>query len=93
MGKGKTAWFVVILFSVILKICPISYDEMHSQHPIYPQENAVVVAIFKQIKCHIELSEIQTQNPGVMVQKIVAKTLNHLNRQMNWEFRSILTIN
>jgi len=35
--------FVVILFSIIWIVRPISYDEMRSRHPIYPQENVVVV--------------------------------------------------
>lgn len=34
---------MVILFSIICIVRPICYDEMLSRHPIYPQENAVVV--------------------------------------------------
>jgi hypothetical protein len=34
---------VGILFSIIWIIHPISYDEMRSRHPIYSQENVVVV--------------------------------------------------
>ena len=43
MSKEKNDLFVVILFSIIWIVRPISYDEMRSRHPIYPQENAVVV--------------------------------------------------
>ena len=43
MSKEKNDLFVVILFSIIWMIRPISYDEMRSRHPIYPQENVVVV--------------------------------------------------
>jgi hypothetical protein len=43
MLKEKNDLFVVILFSIICIIRPISYDEMRSRHPIYPQENGVVV--------------------------------------------------
>ena len=45
MLKEKNNLFVVILFSIIWIVRPISYDEMRSRHtnPIYPQENRVVV--------------------------------------------------
>lgn len=33
----------MILFSIIWIIRPISYNEMHSYHPIYSQENVVLV--------------------------------------------------
>lgn len=37
--------FVVIIFSILWIVRPISYDEMRSRHPIYSQENVVVVKI------------------------------------------------
>ena len=43
MSKEKNDLFVVILFTIIWTVRPISYDEMRSRHPIYPQENVVVV--------------------------------------------------
>ena len=43
MSKEKNDLFVVIIFSIIWIVRPISYDEMRSRHPIYPQENVVVV--------------------------------------------------
>ena len=44
--------FVVIIFSILWIVRPISYDEMRSRHPIYPQENVVLV----------NSSSISTQN-------------------------------
>jgi dihydrofolate reductase len=52
MSKEKNDLFVVILFSIIWVVRPISYDEMRIRHPIYPQENVVVV----------NSSSISTQN-------------------------------
>jgi hypothetical protein len=43
MSKQKNDLFVVIIFSILWIVRPISYDEMRSRHPIYPQENVVVV--------------------------------------------------
>jgi hypothetical protein len=43
MSKINNDLFIVIIFSIIWIIRPISYDEMRSRHPIYPQENIVVV--------------------------------------------------
>jgi len=37
MLKEKNNLFVVILFSTIWIVRPISYDEMRSRHPIYSQ--------------------------------------------------------
>lgn len=39
----KTDLFIVIIFSVIWLVHPILYYEMRSWHPIYPQENVVVL--------------------------------------------------
>lgn len=43
MSKEKNDLFTVIMFSIIWIVRPISYDEMRSRHPIYPQENVVVI--------------------------------------------------
>ena len=43
MSKEKNDLFVIIIFSIIWIVRPIPYDEMRSRHPIYPQENVVVV--------------------------------------------------
>lgn len=43
MPKERNDLFVVIIFSIIWIVRPISYDEMRSRHPIYPQENVVIV--------------------------------------------------
>lgn len=43
MPKERNNLFVVIIFSIIWIFRPISYDEMRSRHPIYPQENVVIV--------------------------------------------------
>lgn len=43
MSKEKNDLFVVIIFRILWIVRPISYDEMRSRHPIYPQENVVVV--------------------------------------------------
>jgi len=37
MAKEKNDLFVFILRSIIWIVHPISYDEMRSRHPIYPQ--------------------------------------------------------
>lgn len=38
MPKERNNLFVVIIFSLIWIVCQISYYEMRSRHPIYPQE-------------------------------------------------------
>ncbi len=43
MSQERNDWFIVIIFSIIWIVRPISYDEMRSRHPIYPQENVVIV--------------------------------------------------
>ena len=43
MSKERNDLFVVIIFSIIWIVRPISYDEMRSRHSIYPQENVVVI--------------------------------------------------
>lgn len=43
MSKEKNDLFIVIMFSILWIVRPISYDEMRSRHPIYPEENVVVV--------------------------------------------------
>ena len=45
MSNEKNDWFVIILFSILWIVRPISYDEMRSRHPIpiYSQENVAVV--------------------------------------------------
>ena len=43
MSKEKNDLFVVIIFSIIWIVRPISYDEMRSRHSIYRQENVVIV--------------------------------------------------
>jgi hypothetical protein len=43
MPKKQNDLFVVILFSIIWIVRPISYHETRIRHPIYPQENAVVI--------------------------------------------------
>ena len=44
MSKEKNDFFIVIMFSILWIVRPISYDEMCSRHPIYPEENVVVVS-------------------------------------------------
>jgi len=46
MTKEKNDLFVGILFGIIWIIHPISYDDMRNRHPIYPQENVVVLNSF-----------------------------------------------
>jgi hypothetical protein len=43
MSKEKNDLLVIIIFSIILIVRPISYYEMRRRHPIYPQENVVVL--------------------------------------------------
>ena len=43
MSKEKNDLFIVIMFSILWIVRPISYDEMRSRHSIYPEENVVVV--------------------------------------------------
>lgn len=43
MSKEKNDLFIVIMFSGLCIVHPISYDEMHSRHPIYSEENVVVL--------------------------------------------------
>ena len=46
MSKEKNNLFVVILFSIIWIVRPISYDEIQSRHPIYSKENVVLINRF-----------------------------------------------
>ena len=41
--KEKNDLFIVIVFSILWIVRPISYDEMRCRHPIYQQENVVIV--------------------------------------------------
>lgn len=43
MAKENNDLFIVIMFSILWIVRPISYYEMRSRHPIYPQQNVVVV--------------------------------------------------
>ena len=43
MSKEKNDLFVVIILSILWIVRPISYDEVRSRHPIYPQENVAIV--------------------------------------------------
>ena len=43
MSKEKNDLFVFMIFSIIWLVRPISYYEMRSRHPIYSQENVVIV--------------------------------------------------
>ena len=43
MAKEKNDLFVVMIFSIIWMVRPISYYEMRSWHTTYPQENVMVV--------------------------------------------------
>lgn len=44
MSKERNDLFVVIIFSLIWIVRPISYDEMRSRHPIYPQEMVINIS-------------------------------------------------
>lgn len=43
MSKEKNDLVVIIIFSIIWIVRPISYDQMRSRHPISTQENRVLV--------------------------------------------------
>ena len=44
MSKERNDLVVVIIFSLILRVCPIFYDEIRSRHPIYPQEMVINIS-------------------------------------------------
>jgi hypothetical protein len=46
MSKEKNNLFVVILFSIIWIVRPISYYEIQIRHPIYSKENVVLINRF-----------------------------------------------
>lgn len=61
MSKEKNDFFVIILFSIFWILCPISYDEMRNRHPIYPQENVVVLNSNKKYN----FSEVEVKALGI----------------------------
>lgn len=71
MSKERNDLFVVIIFSIIWIVRPISYDEMRSRHPIYPQE--MVINILNQQQ-DASLNEILSkQNPTKPDEVILVK--------------------
>ena len=44
MSTERNDLVVVIIFSLILRVRPIFYDEMRSRHPIYPQEMVINIS-------------------------------------------------
>ena len=61
--------FVVIIFSLIWIARPISYDEMRSRHPIYPQENVVIVNSYSISNQNDELDFLESTTRDIILAK------------------------
>ena len=68
MSKERNGLFVVIIFSLIWIVRPISYDEMRSRHPIYPQE--IVINIPNQQQ-NASLNEILSKQNSTKPDEVI----------------------
>lgn len=69
MSKERNDLFVVIIFSIIWIVRPISYDEMRSRHPIYPQENVVIVNSSSILNQNDELDFLESITRDIILAK------------------------
>ena len=69
MSREKNDLFVVIIFSIIWIVRPISYEEMRSRHPIYPQENVVVVNSFSISNQNDEFDFLESTTKEIILAK------------------------
>jgi hypothetical protein len=69
MSKERNDLFVVIIFSIIWIVRPISYDEMRSRHPIYPQENVVIVTSSSISNQNDELDFLESTTRDIILAK------------------------
>ena len=60
--------FVVIIFSLIWIVRPISYDEMRSRHPIYPQEMVINISNQQQ---NASLNEILSKQNSTKLDEVI----------------------
>ena len=68
MSKERNDLFVVIIFSLIWIVRPISYDEMRSRHPVYPQEMVINISNQQQNASLNEiLSKQNSTKPGEVI--------------------------
>ena len=68
MHKERNNLFVVIIFSLIWIVRPISYDEMRNRHSIYPQE--IVINIPNQQQ-NASLNEILSKQNSTKPDKVI----------------------
>ena len=68
MSKERNDLVVVIIFSLIWIVRPISYDEMRSRHPIYSQEMVIKISNQQQNASLNEiLSKQNSTKPGGVI--------------------------
>ena len=68
MFKERNNLFVVIIFSLIWIVRPISYDEMRSRHPIYPQEMVINISNQQQ---NASLNEILSKQNSTKPDEVI----------------------
>ena len=68
MSKERNDLFVVIIFSLIWIVRPISYDEMRSRHPIYPQEMVINISNQQQ---NASLNEILSKQNSTKPDEVI----------------------
>ena len=68
ISKERNDLVVVLIFSLIWIVRPISYDEMRSRHPIYPQE--IVINISNQQQ-NASLNEILSKQNSTKLDEVI----------------------
>jgi hypothetical protein len=68
MSKERNDLFVVIIFSLIWIVRPISYYEMRSRHPIYPQEMVINISNQQQ---NASLNEILSKQNSTKPDEVI----------------------
>ena len=69
MSNKKNNWFLVIIFSIFFIVKPISYDEMLRWHPIYSQENLVILNSFSISNENDEFDFLQSTTKKIILAK------------------------
>lgn len=68
MSKQRNDLFVIIIFSLIWIVRPISYDEMRIHHPIYSEEMVLNISNQQQ---YASLNEILSKQNPIKLNKII----------------------
>ena len=75
MSRERNDLVVVIIFSLIWIVRPISYDEMRSRHPIYPQEMVINISNQQQ---NASLNEILSKQNSTKPDEVILVKNNEI---------------